>query len=182
MVGSTIVWSLTLSKLMFCESVYDFVLLHHILSIDVSRSIARANLNNGSMVFCTFVWCLYYGFGAKMKSSVESQKGAIKIKRFSHWEPEGRYRCKKSMVIAPFWFSVEHLWIVIAPFWLSNDEVMSTLCHTIEHIVYIVDKQVLMKSVKQSQFDFIQVDLIIEFFIQHASWGHRPNIAWNFMI
>ena len=53
------------------------------------------------------------------------------------WEPEGRYRCTTSMVIAPFWFSkehhwiviapfwvlIEHLWIVIAPFWLSTDDI-----------------------------------------------------------
>ena len=32
------------------------------------------------------------------------------------WEPEGRSCCTKSMVIAPFWFSTEHLLIVIAPF------------------------------------------------------------------
>ena len=36
------------------------------------------------------------------------------------WEPEGGYCCTKSMVIAPFWFSTEHLWILIAPFWLST--------------------------------------------------------------
>ena len=26
------------------------------------------------------------------------------------WEPEGRYRCKKSLAIVPFWFSMEHGW------------------------------------------------------------------------
>ena len=41
-------------------------------------------------------------------SSVESQKGVIAIQRCSE-EPERRYRCTKSMVIAPFWFSTEHL-------------------------------------------------------------------------
>ena len=42
------------------------------------------------------------------------------------------------MVIAPFWFSTEHLWIVIAPFWLSTDDnyvhrhvvISTTPCHT----------------------------------------------------
>ena len=28
------------------------------------------------------------------------------------WELEGRYRCTKSMAIAPFWFSTKHLWIL----------------------------------------------------------------------
>ena len=37
------------------------------------------------------------------------------------WEPEG-YCCTKSMVIAPFWLSTEHCWIVITPFWLSADD------------------------------------------------------------
>ena len=26
------------------------------------------------------------------------------------------------MGLVPFWFSMEHLWILIAPFWLSTDE------------------------------------------------------------
>ena len=45
---------------------------------------------------------------------------SILSKMFS-WEPECRYRCTKSLMIAPFWFSMERLWIVIAPFWLSTD-------------------------------------------------------------
>ena len=40
------------------------------------------------------------------------------------WEPEGCYCCTKSMVIVPFWFSKEHLWIVIAPFWLLTDNII----------------------------------------------------------
>ena len=36
--------------------------------------------------------------------------------RFSaifRWEPEGRYRCTKSMTIAPFWFLAEHCWTAL---------------------------------------------------------------------
>ena len=40
-------------------------------------------------------------------------------------EPEGCYRCTKSMAIAPFWFSTEHLLILIAPFYLSTDDMFS---------------------------------------------------------
>ena len=29
------------------------------------------------------------------------------------WEPEGRYRCTKSMAMAPFWFSTEHRWTAL---------------------------------------------------------------------
>ena len=43
------------------------------------------------------------------------------------WEPEGRYPCTKSMVIAPFWFSTEHLWIVIMAFWFSADDMVISL-------------------------------------------------------
>ena len=39
-----------------------------------------------------------------------------------HWKPEGRYRCIVSMSIAPFWFSMEHLWPSLTPFWLSADD------------------------------------------------------------
>ena len=39
------------------------------------------------------------------------------------WKPEGRYCCTKSMVIAPFWFSIEHLCTAITPFWLSTDDI-----------------------------------------------------------
>ena len=60
-------------------------------------------------------------------SSVESQKGVIVIQRMFRWEPEGRYRCTKSMAIAPFWFSTEHLWSAITPFWLSTDAIMFPL-------------------------------------------------------
>ena len=45
------------------------------------------------------------------------------LKMFS-WELEGGYHYAKSMVIAPFWFSTEHIWIVIVPFWLSTDDSM----------------------------------------------------------
>ena len=38
-------------------------------------------------------------------------------------EPEGQYCCTECMVIVPFWFSLEHLWIVIAPFWFSTDDI-----------------------------------------------------------
>ena len=38
------------------------------------------------------------------------------------WEPEGHYCCTMSMAIMPFWFSMEHLWIVIVPFWPSTEE------------------------------------------------------------
>ena len=33
---------------------------------------------------------------------------------------KGCYRCTKPMVIAPFWFSTKHLWIVIVPVWFST--------------------------------------------------------------
>ena len=32
------------------------------------------------------------------------------------WEPEGRYHNRLCTAIVPFWFSIEHLWMVIAPF------------------------------------------------------------------
>ena len=37
------------------------------------------------------------------------------------WDPEGRYHYIHPMVIliATFWFSMEHCWIVIKPFWFS---------------------------------------------------------------
>ena len=49
-----------------------------------------------------------------MKSSVESQKGAINIQRCSI---ENRKGCHSTMsvAIAPFWFSREYLWILIPP-------------------------------------------------------------------
>ena len=49
------------------------------------------------------------------------------LEDIASWEPEGCYCCTKSMVIAPFWFSMEHLWIMIAPFWLSTDDILLSL-------------------------------------------------------
>ena len=52
-------------------------------------------------------------------SSVESQKGVTAVQIMFHWEPERHYRHRLCTVIAPFWFSMKHLWIAITPFWLS---------------------------------------------------------------
>ena len=49
-------------------------------------------------------------------------EGRYSSSEMFRWEPEGRYCCTKSMAIAPFWFSTEHLWSAIAPFWLSADD------------------------------------------------------------
>ena len=57
--------------------------------------------------------------------SVECQKGVINIQQCSdqlQWEPEGRYRCTKSMARAPFWLSTAHRWTVLTPFWFSSDD------------------------------------------------------------
>ena len=48
--------------------------------------------------------------------SIKRNKGNI-----VGWEPEGHYRYTKSMVIVPFWLSMEHLWSAIMPFWLPTD-------------------------------------------------------------
>ena len=42
------------------------------------------------------------------------------------WEPEGRSGCTKSMVIAPFWFSMELCWTVLMPFWFSANDIIYT--------------------------------------------------------
>ena len=39
-------------------------------------------------------------------------------------ESDGHYRSRLCTAIPPFWFSMEHHWIVIAPFWLSNDDIL----------------------------------------------------------
>ena len=52
-------------------------------------------------------------------------EGCYEYSKKFRCEPEGRYRCTKSMAIAPFWFSMEYLWIVIAPFRLSTDNMYS---------------------------------------------------------
>ena len=52
-------------------------------------------------------------------------EGRYQCWKMIRWEPEGHYCRTKSMVIARFWFSMEHLWMVIAPFWLSTDNLSS---------------------------------------------------------
>ena len=61
---------------------------------------------------------------ANIISSVESQKGDITIQRCSIETRRVLAHCTKSIVIAPFWFSMEHLCILIVPFWLSTDDIM----------------------------------------------------------
>ena len=51
-------------------------------------------------------------------------EGRYKYSKMFHCEPEGLYHCTMSMAIAPFWFSMDHLWTMIAPFWLSTDDKM----------------------------------------------------------
>ena len=41
-----------------------------------------------------------------------------------HWVSEGRNCHRLYTVIAPFWFSTKHRWIVIMPFWLSTDKTL----------------------------------------------------------
>ena len=43
------------------------------------------------------------------------------------WDPEGHYCCIKSIAIVPFWFSMEHLWILIAPFWYSVEHLWTLM-------------------------------------------------------
>ena len=40
-------------------------------------------------------------------------EGRYHYSKMFRWEPEGPYRCTKSIAITPFWFSMEHRWIVI---------------------------------------------------------------------
>ena len=54
---------------------------------------------------------------------------ALLLYKVFRWEPEGRYCCTKSMAIAPFWLSTEHLWTAITPFWVSTDDMSSTCVH-----------------------------------------------------
>ena len=72
------------------------------------------------------------GGGSSEVNFLAKKKAVFKIKwqwklDIVSWEQEGRYRCTKSMAIAPFWFSMEHLWSAIAPFWLSADDIMRSL-------------------------------------------------------
>ena len=47
-------------------------------------------------------------------------------------KPEGRYHHRHCTVTVPFWFSIEHPWILIAPFWLSKfDNILSNKKDTV---------------------------------------------------
>ena len=59
---------------------------------------------------------------SKKNNNSWEPEGRYCISEMFRWEPEGCYRCTKSMAIAPFWFSIEHLWIAIVPLWLSTDD------------------------------------------------------------
>ena len=67
------------------------------------------------------------------RCSVENQKGAINIQRCSVENQKGAIAVQSLfiLVIAPFWFSTKHLWIVIAPFWLSTDEMVYEIWLTV---------------------------------------------------
>ena len=71
----------------------------------------------------------FYPNGTRILS-VESQKGAINIQRCFIENQKGAIAVNVYGDSAPFWFSMEYLWIVIAPFWLSTDYmlIVSMLC------------------------------------------------------
>ena len=89
-------------------------------SVRPSRWVAPKDLNDliSSGWLKLFTYCI-----------VESQKGVITVQMFC-WEPEGRYRYNNSMAMAPFWFSMEHLWTAIMPY-----EVLS--CALLELLTYL---------------------------------------------
>ena len=80
--------------------------------------------------------CIIQHFKIKHIVSWEPERRYCSSKMF-HWESEGRYCCTKSMAIAPFWFSMEHLWSAIAPFWLSADDILSLILTVIwKHLIF----------------------------------------------
>ena len=52
-----------------------------------------------------------------------------------HWEPEGRYRHTPCTAIAPFWFSMEHLWIAITIKHPSGSQL--TMCESLTQQLYL---------------------------------------------
>ena len=43
------------------------------------------------------------------------------------WEPERCFRCTKSVVIGPLWFSTEHRWTSLTPLWFSTNNIFLPL-------------------------------------------------------
>ena len=62
-----------------------------------------------SNIYQILTLCHYlYGFGREPEGHITIQWC------FNDWQPEGHYRHRLWTVIAPFWFSTEHHWIVIS--------------------------------------------------------------------
>ena len=89
-------------------------------------------------------------------------EGRYQYSEMFQWEPEGRYCC--TIAIVPFWFSMEHLWVVIVPFWLSTDDIMK-LGHE--------SKWVQFQTIQSNSLNFI--DLV------HASLHIWRNVVWNWL-
>ena len=85
------------------------LLYYHACGNSALLVLNRTSLNSDSALLALNWW-----------SVVE---GCYQYSKMFHCEPEGGYCCT-IVVIAPFWFSTEHLWIVIAPFWLSTDDML----------------------------------------------------------
>ena len=92
------------------------------------------------------------------------------------WEPEGRYRCTKSMVIAPFWFSTEHCRLALTPFWLSSDDIYvsrSSISRCFQNYFYTRQKLV---STCMPQEGTISLRLKIK-----MKWNEW-NLIWNVVL
>ena len=115
----------------------------HILSIESQKgaiNIQRCSIENQKGILALQVYNVY-GDSALLVLSRISLKSVNALlaftQRYHQWEPEGHYHYSKLFrwelegryhhrhctTIAPFWFSMEHLWILIMPFWLSTDNI-----------------------------------------------------------
>ena len=88
-----------------------------------------------------------------------------------HWEPEGRYCCTKSMAIAPFWFSKEHLWFAIVPFWLSTD-----------NFVYFNQKKKILVVNLQSLYHQLKARSVLSLFSDVLLRTRRALLLYKSMV
>ena len=112
------------SLLLFIIIYYPFVPIHstfisesnfiHYMDFQISLFVVNCNCST----FTTFCWIMIITYIVSWEP-----EGRYCSSKMFRWDPEGRYCCIKSMAIAPFWFSMEHLWTAIAPLWLSTDDI-----------------------------------------------------------
>ena len=115
-----------LRYLEFVTDVTNDVLNRGIYTNSVLKQVFQSHVekNKGRLDEVSVLCCIVSYHQLRARRALKMSKDVpFRTRDVQRYEPEGRHCCAKSMAIAPFWFSTEHLWTVLTSFWLAADDI-----------------------------------------------------------